>query len=576
MRTLAKITTLVSSLLLLSSCAFDFRNSFYSDFYDDNSRPQFPPLASAGADQLVPPYAWVTLDGNGSYHPGGDLFKMRWRQIINGDEPTVILSSTASPNPSFLAPKNDCTLFFELEACDGLYCTYDMAKVIVQQGADPQVGPVVLADGDYLSFGWLDINNDILLPADNNYFSRVLVSRPGFRGGYESEDDIFFDQNLGIEIWALYGNNGKLESAPDFIVLAQSHYLDDYENDSSYYPEITKINGPSYVLPGAKVELDAELDFPFTVIPWQTFSFRWQQLSGPHVNRDDLGGYTAFQAPMEATTLTFALSYSDGLLESAPFPFEVKVGPSPDNHAPQAVIEEQLYGHIGRIIELDGMNSVDIDGDSLTFFWQKLAGPQISDIVDNNGSKMGFVAPEIPGELAFMMQVCDAEICAASRTIMVNVLPFEQNTAPRSVGERAFDLSSGDLENIRLVFKDREQDDIAVASCQFTGELEPLNCILPEDSGSDDEKGSLEQPQRDANSDDGYSDGDPDGTDDGNSDLPAPAVPNQHVFVLDLPVCYPEGWSVPVSGGVSGGISCLVCDDLAACSQIEYRVNLQR
>ncbi|MFZ6029424.1 MAG: PKD domain-containing protein [Chloroflexota bacterium] len=77
---------------------------------------QAAPEADAGADQIVPPLAAVTLDGSGSSDPNGDeLVAYQWAQT--GGE-TVVISGTDTLQPTFIAPENMGTLTFTLVVTD--------------------------------------------------------------------------------------------------------------------------------------------------------------------------------------------------------------------------------------------------------------------------------------------------------------------------------------------------------------------------------------------------------------------------------------------------------------------------
>lgn len=80
------------------------------------------PIASSGADADVPERSRYTLNGSASFDQDPqDVLQYDWSQIINGTEPTVALSSTASVSPSFLAPsvQNQTVLTFQLTVFDG-------------------------------------------------------------------------------------------------------------------------------------------------------------------------------------------------------------------------------------------------------------------------------------------------------------------------------------------------------------------------------------------------------------------------------------------------------------------------
>jgi hypothetical protein len=98
------------------------------------------PLANAGADQTVHHFAIVTLDGSGSYDPGGRIVSYRWVQIGG---PQVQIWNANAAQASFVAPVSDpagASLVFSLQVMDGLgLATRDQCIVNVVEANHPPV-----------------------------------------------------------------------------------------------------------------------------------------------------------------------------------------------------------------------------------------------------------------------------------------------------------------------------------------------------------------------------------------------------------------------------------------------------
>ncbi|MCB2183774.1 MAG: thrombospondin type 3 repeat-containing protein [Desulfobulbaceae bacterium] len=89
------------------------------------------PLADAGPDQLVEPYALVILNGNGSQDLDGEITAYDWQQI-GGNDVTLLYADTA--DPEFTAPPvavdKEAALTFRLTVTDNADQT-SMADVII-------------------------------------------------------------------------------------------------------------------------------------------------------------------------------------------------------------------------------------------------------------------------------------------------------------------------------------------------------------------------------------------------------------------------------------------------------------
>jgi len=78
-----------------------------------------PPIADAGPDQIVFEGQTVFLNAGGSSDPDGDTKTYFWSQLLPGAHP-IVLSSSTSRNPSFVAPpvNADTVLTFEVQVTD--------------------------------------------------------------------------------------------------------------------------------------------------------------------------------------------------------------------------------------------------------------------------------------------------------------------------------------------------------------------------------------------------------------------------------------------------------------------------
>ncbi len=98
------------------------------------------PVARAGDEGTVPERGRYMLDGRGSSDQDAqDILRYTWSQLIVGMGPEVLLSSTSSATPSFIAPdvNRETRLTFQLVVSDGEdISTASRVQVIVEAAQD--------------------------------------------------------------------------------------------------------------------------------------------------------------------------------------------------------------------------------------------------------------------------------------------------------------------------------------------------------------------------------------------------------------------------------------------------------
>ncbi len=170
-------------------------------------------------------------------------------------------------------------------------------------------------------------------------------------------------------------------------------------------------------------------------------TYSWSQLSGPPVNFEAIAENISFTVPKisENVNASFQLVVNDGLNNSNIATFDLEFvnlanGPISQISGPDTADEFQT-------ITLNGENSIDPDGDSITYSWQQLSGPSVQ--FESETASINFEIPEIlTNQLAtFELTVVDIDGNTNSTEksvefINVQNAPTALISGPSSVNER--------------------------------------------------------------------------------------------------------------------------------------------
>lgn len=159
-------------------------------------------------------------------------------------------------------------------------------------------------------------------------------------------------------------------------------------------------------------------------------SLTWSQLAGPSVALDLTDPeHPTFSTPFVNMdqTLTFQLIVNDGLNDSDPDTVDITV--TNVNDAPIADAGDDSTIKEGAIGTLDGSNSIDPEGGTLSFSWTQIGGPEVTLTPDNSVVQPQFEAlyPGAGLNLVFELVVSDGLESSLSDSVSVMVVV---NSAP--------------------------------------------------------------------------------------------------------------------------------------------------
>ena len=154
-----------------------------------------------------------------------------------------------------------------------------------------------------------------------------------------------------------------------------------------------------------------------------TLMYSWAKTSGPAVSLN--GAMTAqptFTAPSAPGVIVFTLSVTDEITTvTDTVTVTVSTGLIANAGQDQNVAT-------GDVVTLDGTNSANTAGNTLTYSWTKTSGPAVS-LNDNMTAQPTFTAPSSPGTILFTLTVSDGTT-QMTDTVAITVSAPTQNPNP--------------------------------------------------------------------------------------------------------------------------------------------------
>ena len=371
------------------------------------SGDNLPPIANAGVDQTVAGNDLVTLVGSNSSDPNDDVLSYQWLQTSGT---VVVLSSLTDATPSFSAPNTDGSYSFSLVVSDGEFSSLADDVIITvaaanqppvaAAGADQTVEGLSLVtldgrgsqdpDGDALSYQWQQTSGTAMT------LSSLTEAQPSFTAPNVNESYSF----------SLVVSDGEFSSLIDEVSISVSEIN-----------ELPLANaGPDQTIDGlATVTLDATASAD---PEGAALSYTWLQTSGPDIV---LSAYDSesptFVAFAEAGIVSFSLVVNDGIEDSIADVVTIVIDGV--NNVPVANAGVDRYVNNNSVVTLRGSNSLDADGDTLSYQWTQISGV-VAPLNATNIADPTFTAIN-DGALIFSLVVSDGESSSDADTILVTV-----------------------------------------------------------------------------------------------------------------------------------------------------------
>ncbi|WP_299495428.1 REJ domain-containing protein [uncultured Shewanella sp.] len=383
------------------------------------------PVANAGYDRKVDGTNPITLNGSLSFDTDGDQLSYQWTMVSSPSGSLSKLIRANSPYP-ILIPDSSGTYTFELVVSDGSNTSLPDTVIVTDQNITPVANAGTSTtfvtgravnlnasrsfdmDGDNLTFQWLIVSAPTNSTATLLNSTSVIASiTPDVSGDY---------------IISLVVNDGKTSSPVTSVTL-----------HSDNQPPLANAGRDLISQIGQLVHLDGSGSTDADGDPLEA---RWSFVSKPKNSASILADIHTLQPtfiPDSAGDYVVQLIVYDGHY----FSIADTVTISTNNLAPTAHAGANQTVITGQQFNLDGSQSTDPEGSSLTYIWSEISSPQSSTAtLSSTTAVTPSFTPDVSGHYVFQLIVSDGSHNSLPATVVIsdsNLPPIAEAGPDQSV-----------------------------------------------------------------------------------------------------------------------------------------------
>ncbi len=437
--------------LVVNDGKIDSRNAYYAiwAYHPDNQAP----IAVVEKDVSGFTHTEIPLNGTRAYDPDGDiLVSRRWQVAAGPSGANVLIVPPWAENPWFSGDKPG-TYVIGYTVNDGQLQADPAFLRITLIGTTPPVAeagsdingrigkPVILdgrnsfdPDGDSLQFEWQVLNQ----PAGSQF---TLLNQ-------NSAQAEFVGDTLGdylLQLTVSDGNKTHQDSTTLSLIPNQAPAADAGADQTVQTGDVVFLD--------ASASSDPEGD---------TLSFAWSIIDKPDNSGARIND-TALEDPAFVADIpgqyTIQLIVSDGELNSSPS--QITITAESNNAVPTAHAGEDRPVTVGKMVIMDGSQSTDPDGDSLSYRWTLQSSPDQStaELIAADSVKSEFT-PDKDGDYILQLIVKDGEYDSPPDKVIITAV--SNNNAPEAYASYSRSVITGDKVDISAwASHDRDGDKLS-------------------------------------------------------------------------------------------------------------------